>query len=137
MSFRYDMSPLKLYEQELKRFIQVIGNGLTYSNTLQEMGLREFPDRWKGIFMSDETYPLRGYSIVNTDPAGQPGEHWVAVADGMLYDSFGRANLINNPTLVDTELDAEQLIEEENCGQRCLAWLSVHYLLGPEAAKTI
>jgi hypothetical protein len=131
------MSPVQLYEQELKRFTQTMGTGLTYSNTLHEMGLREFPDRWKGIFMVDEMYPHRGYSIVNTDPVGQPGEHWVAVADGLLYDSFGRANLINNEALKDTELDAEQLLEEENCGQRCLAWLSVHYQLGPQAAQSI
>jgi hypothetical protein len=131
------MRPLQLYNQELKRFEEVMGGGITYSKSLDEMGRREFPDRWKGIFMSNERYPLKGYSIVNTDKKNQPGEHWVAVADGMLYDSFGRKNIINNPTLTDVDSDAEQFTEEENCGQRCLAFLSVHYNLGPRAAFTI
>lgn len=137
MSLRLDMDANKFYEQELKRFVSAIGPGITYSNTLNEMGMREFPDKWKGIFMSNSRYPLKGYSIVNTDMKGQPGEHWTAVADGLLYDSFGRANLLNNSRLLDVDLDAEQAIEEENCGQRCLAFLSVHYNLGPRAALKI
>ena len=137
MSLRLDMDPNKFYEQELKRFVSAMGSGLTYSNSLDEMGRREFPDKWKGIFMANERYPLKGYSIVNTDMKGQPGEHWTAVADGLFYDSFGRANLIDNLKLKDVDSDAEQALEEENCGQRCLAFLSVHNSLGPRAAWEI
>ena len=37
----------------------------------------------------------------------------------------------------ESEPDPEQDVRESNCGQRCLAWLSVVYELGPEDALTV
>ena len=50
----------------------------------------DFGARFNGVFASNERFPLRGYSIVNTLPRNTAGEHWLAICDGYLYDSFGR-----------------------------------------------
>ena len=52
------------------------------------------------------------YGIYNTDEA-PPGTHWFAVYDGYVYDPFGD----------DQSKSAEQKDSEDNCGQRCVAYL--------------
>ena len=74
--------------------------------------------------------------IVNTMKNG-PGEHWFALIRGksetLAYDSFGRT--LSNHQYSDP--DVEQGVFEENCGQRCLAWLCVAKNHGVEAALLI
>ena len=125
------------YTAEVKRFTNILGAGITAGAVLDRIGGQEFPGKWAGIFMADQDYPIGGYCVVNTDHSGEPGTHWVAVGEGMLYDSFGRRDILKNTRLSDTEYDAEQRQEEENCGQRCLAWLSVLETYGPTAAADI
>ena len=52
------------------------------------------------------------YAIYNTDH-GPPGTHWFAVYDGYVYDPLGD----------DQSGTAEQPKEDEDCGQRCVAYL--------------
>jgi len=52
------------------------------------------------------------YGVYNT-MNGPPGEHWIACYNNYTYDSFGR----------DASQDAEQEESEDDCGQRCIAWL--------------
>ena len=96
---------------------------------------------WRGIYAKDGPWKEKigkGYMIVNLDSKGQPGSHWVAVAGRLLYDSFGRKSILGESNgLQDVERDAEQRNAEDNCGQRCLAWLGVYRVLGPEIAYTI
>ena len=59
-------------------------------------------------------------ALVNTGEPGA-GEHWLAVAydagGDVVYDSLGGTEHgMTNP-------DAEQDTDEEDCGQRALAWL--------------
>lgn len=135
--FRKRYSTEDWYNIELKRFIGLLGSGITTGSDLDRVGRSEFKGKWSGIFMSDQNLPRRGYCIVNTDRVGDPGVHWVAVGSGMVYDSFGRSNILNKPGLKDTDYDAEQTNNEANCGQRCLAWLSVLDSYGPDEAATI
>ena len=62
----------------------------------------------------------------------------------VIYDSFGRSwkslfgdNLTQYKKVVNTENDAEQPMAAETCGQRCIAWLSVVYLLGINKAMLL
>ena len=90
------------------------------------------------MFASDEiprTFKSRQSAIVNLDPRSSGGSHWIAmvatVKDIIVYDSFGRDVLAGQLAGVRyTEDDAEQHIYENNCGQRCLAWLCVYYKHG-------
>lgn len=115
------------------------GSTALYSNRILEVGQILFGRRFKGVFPRDEYESVskqkEGFFIVNLDVSSLPGSHWVAIADGLLYDSFGRTNLGFN--LETTEDDAEQCKNEENCGHRCLAWLCVAYAMGSEAAKLV
>ena len=76
---------------------------------------------------------MRGYAIVNLDKHDMPGSHWVAMADSMVYDSFGRDVGLGETT----ERDVEQGRREDNCGQRCVAFLCVYHAYGPEIAYFI
>ena len=116
---------------------------ITGEDELRKAGKHLFGRRFKGVFAADEmTVPrmLRsGEScILNLDKRNQPGSHWIAIVRGkkefITYDSFGRRLTTNSK---HTEADAEQHIMEENCGQRCLAWLCVYYEFGEKCALMI
>jgi hypothetical protein len=88
--------------------------------------------------------------IVNNDASYQKGEHWIACCYDapnnriLVYDSFGRKtnNLVPQlrrlyPNIVDAEYDAEQKYSEDNCGQRCLAFLYCYDKYGWDEAQKI
>jgi hypothetical protein len=98
-------------------FSEFLGtDATTGEDQLDHAGKEAFGARFNGVFASNERFPLHGYSIVNTLPRNTAGEHWLAVCDGYLYDSFGR----------DKSGDTEQKYVETNCGQRCLAFINVY-----------
>ena len=77
--------------------------------------------------------------IVNTDKADESGEHWLALAHDLkrgviAYDSFGRQVA---PWALASDPDPEQRLLEQNCGQRCLAWLICWKKLGAVAALAV
>ena len=84
-------------------------------------------------------------AIINLDEHDEPGSHWIAMVkhnnDLLVYDSFGRKTtdiLPNfNKEVIDTDYDAEQQINEDNCGARCVAFLNVYDKLGFEYALLI
>ena len=110
-----------------------------------------FGDRYIGTFAAADQIPStmsNGQScILNTDRSDMSGRHWTAVTMGntgntvYAYDSFGRKirDLIALPwpRVIDAEQDAEQLIDETNCGARCLSWLHIRYSQGIRAALSI
>ena len=67
-----------------------MGEQTTDENELNMAGLAMFPHEWTGVFAGDETPPKRGYCIQNTAPRASGGVHWLARADGLVFDSFGR-----------------------------------------------
>lgn len=140
---------MDFYNQELKKFEKELGKDSTGLSELTRVGKQTFGKKYIGTFASDEKIHLKNGQccIVNTLPLGTPGEHWVAVAFNggcyILYDSFGRDNNemeienLDGLRICLTEQDPEQHESENNCGQRCLAWLSVFFKLGEAAALTI
>ena len=115
------------------------------------MGRLLFGRKYHGTYSSDNPPALSAkepYTIINTKPLHTGGEHWVALArvpetTGKLmhYGSFGRPHTElfpgKFPGAIDKELDAEQNNEATNCGQRCLAWLILFEVYGPETAKLV
>jgi hypothetical protein len=122
-------------------FVKQLGNGVTYSLHLNDVGRHVWPKKFKGVFASDDKIPATGYCIVNVDKRDMPGSHWIAICNSLVYDSFGRKTSKLTPHMIgnfrDTEYDAEQDDKEENCGSRCLAWIHVYDTMGASYALRI
>jgi hypothetical protein len=118
---------VKLVEKHLKH------DQSTFNTELHAKGLDYFGKKFAGVFAADQIprLPFGHYAIANLDKSNQPGSHWIALARSpkhyIVYDSFGRNTKKILPTLtmsnIQTDNDAEQSPTEDNCGQRCLAWL--------------
>lgn len=129
---------LILYKSLLDAIENSMGSGSTSSDQLDRVGRALFLTKWKGVYASDQYYPLKGYCIVNIDTSQLSGTHWVAVANGLTYDSFGRCGLLGNSNLTcGGDGVPDQSVLEMNCGQRCLAWLCVHQVYGNKGANMI
>ena len=122
------------YNIMLKKVIKDIGNNITDNVQLHNY----INDKLKfgGIYMVDEKIPKTKNTsfIINTDTTKGIGKHWCAVYVSdkgyyYVYDSFGRKSskilkpFVKGKIVIDTEYDAEQNVNEVNCGQRCVAWL--------------
>lgn len=141
------------YDLILRCMHNVLGNDATYTDDLDQLGRRMLGTKFRGVFPIDKVpslTPLSPYAIVNMDHSGLPGSHWIAFAYDwtcnrlVIYDSFGRPLKDIMPRLkkiygrvVTTDEDPEQRLKEENCGQRCLAWLYLFEKRGVEEALTI
>ena len=123
----------KMYDVFLLDVQAILGDQVTYSNTLNNLCSYLFGPLFQGVFARDTLPPKVRYAIVNLDRASESGSHWCAVADGMIYDSFGRDVGFG---LKMTDPDAEQDLLEVNCGQRCIAFLCVYHM-GAKYAKHI
>lgn len=117
-----------------------MGSNETSTDELTTAARRIFGSRYVGTFGCDQIPTVvDGQSyIVNTEPSTASGAHWLAVYNdgGRLigYDSFGRDI---HETVLESEPDAEQMVHESNCGQRCLAWLAILYALGVDDALEV
>lgn len=137
------------YREVLKKLENTIGSKVTFSNDLQSLGIRYFGLKFKGVYPSDKIPKLNNlqpYAIINLDNSSLPGSHWVAVAydnksgNIFVYDSFGRKTkkilpdiYIGGNKIIDSDHDPEQRLNEDNCGQRSLAWLIVFDEQGDKA----
>ena len=141
-----------IYSKIVVDMNKILGNKATYSDDLHTEARRQLGAKFKGVFPSDKVpklHQLTPYAILNLDNSSQSGSHWIAVAfdndddELVFYDSFGRKSSRIIPSIhreykvIDTHSDAEQRIKEDNCGQRCLAWLKLYDLLGKAAAIKI
>lgn len=130
------------YMKILKPFI---GNDTTYSNDLTAKGKAIFGNRYKGTFPSDKLPTIRNRQmyIANLDKSTMKGSHWVAVYknEGTLYvyDSYGRKSKKIIPSLfqkkgriIDTEYDAEQTNNQNNCGLRSVSALYLFDNFNPD-----
>ncbi len=128
---------MQSYNSYLREITNIMGHSqTTFGTDLATVGKILFGPLFRGTFARDEAPHGKGFFILNLDKRAQPGSHWIAVANGMVYDSFGRGKM-GFSYASSTDPDAEQNVEEDNCGQRSLAWLCVYFTKGPHVAKTI
>ena len=136
------------YKESLREIERGLGNGITNSREVTEMGECLFDAKYKGTYAVDRLPKLKHGEccIINLDRSHQPGSHWVAVFKSnnkyVIYDSFGRKSSkilksLKRLDIIDTDYDPEQMMQEDNCGQRSLAWLWCVYKLGIENALKI
>lgn len=145
----------KLYNKYLKEIeeLHTKHNSTTYLTELLGHGKKLFGVKFRGVYPSDKIPKLNNlqpYCILNLDKSNETGSHWVALcrnSDGtcIFYDSFGRHHtriisnleLSGNGRIVNSEKDKEQRISETNCGQRCLAFIKLLHMWGPDVARWI
>ena len=142
-----------IYNKILKDIVvPIIGNKTTYMSDLQKAGKMMFGVKFKGVYPSDKIPKLNelsSYAILNLDKSYEPGSHWIAIAKKgnrtYVYDSFGRTHTkiipnlkySGNGRLINTDRDAEQEIQQTDCGARSLAWLLLFHKWGVKYAKLI
>jgi hypothetical protein len=143
---------LMKYNDELSHIVDRLGNGVTYSDQLDEY-CRNYTnlskDNYLGVFTQDYKPPKQDCCfIINTATKDENGVHWcgVFIKRGVKYffDSFGRNpsklvkmfdnNLGGNIMYDDTKT---QQNKEMNCGQRCIAFLVLCSKYNPESAVLI
>ncbi|MCP4343532.1 MAG: hypothetical protein GY799_32815 [Desulfobulbaceae bacterium] len=132
----------------------ILGNDSTFSDKLDKVARKELGSKFHGVYPSDmipKLTSVKPYSIINTDNSKKPGSHWVGVAfdprdsSYLVYDSYGRKTSKLIPDLkrqhggriVESKNDAEQRLKENNCGQRCIAWLKCVDRFGYDLAKLV
>lgn len=135
-------SLMKQYSRILKLCIDVLGNGITDNNQLNDLMNWVLPNSFKGVCASNEVDKLLKLMrldfdciIVNNRRASTGGEHWVALIHfkdkNWYYDTFDRAigefvdarDIPKWINLRDANEDVDQSVNEDNCGARCCAWL--------------
>jgi hypothetical protein len=148
----------QFYDLTVNRLVRLLGTEPMYTDELNRLGKQLFGNKkYIGTFPVDKA-PLNksGYMIVNTDPSGESGEHWIAIiVDSKhiyVYDSYGRDTKNILPLLVqkakkkklkivesrrDAEQDDSKVYDRHTCGQRSLAWLLVVSELGIKNALKI
>jgi hypothetical protein len=150
---------MEYYNIILEKVEKMMGkNKSTLSTELEAVGKKLLGVKFKGVYPSDKIPKLNNlscYCIVNVDKSNEMGSHWMAIAKDVsnksaehgciLYDSFGRKHTKIIPSLrfsgngrvLDTDLDKEQNIKEENCGQRCISFLVFYDTFGKDMAMLI
>jgi hypothetical protein len=137
----YDIK--NFYDESLRKIQDKIGNNTTNNIQLDKVGKEMFKNKFGGVYSQDEIPKSKTkYYIVNTDTSDKAGTHWVAVADKYIYDSFGRntkqlGKYFKKHELIPTNKNIEQSILENNCGQRCLAYLNTFNKYGAICNKII
>lgn len=140
-----------IYNHFLHYVETLVGTGATFTDDLERVGKSLFKSKFAGVFPKDQIPTTRNfqYAIINLDDHDDPGSHWIAVSrlgthtnEGYLvYDSFGRptSDILPGMPFVteDTDPDAEQRLDEDNCGARALTWLLIVDLYGPAGGRQI
>lgn len=140
------------YNSMLNKINQQMGTGSTDNHQLHKFGKKLFKKSFRGVFAANQIPKMNNgdLAIINLSDLGDgPGSHWIGLVktkEGALaYDSFGRRihrilpKLIQsgNGIISETESDAEQSKSQDNCGQRCLAYLATYRRYGYHGAKFI
>ena len=89
-----------------------MGEETTDENELNMAGLAMFPREWAGVFAlcCRRDAAQAGLLRPNTAPRSSGGVHWLARAEGLIYDSYGRRKY------GDLSGDAAQKRDENCCG---------------------
>lgn len=138
----------KQYKKHTKDIEKDIGHkNSTYNTVLHAYGSKYFGKPFRGVYAINTIPKLKDNEscIFNLDRSDEKGSHWCAMYHlnkNYVYDSFGRRvlhkqNMNKYKNVVYTDDDKEQKESEYNCGQRCLAWLTLVYDKGIKAGLTI
>ena len=126
-------------------FAAQLGTRTTYQRDLERVGREHFGAAWGGVHSRDTVPRIQDKGtkvyVLNTDtaappPVGKGGVHWLAAMDhdGSRYmnDPLGSAGAQQRRHLVAlhpgaqwADMDAEQRVDERDCGVRSLVALHI------------
>ena len=135
--------PKTIYDHMLRKIEDKLGTGITDSDQLGQLGVELFGDCFGGVFSSDDMPKKLGDKlfIVNSDKQSEPGKHWMAVAGGHVYDSFGSTGselgAIFDRKMKTINTEKQQKVVESNCGQRAMTFLVCYHIMGPEVCNKL
>ena len=121
-----------LYEFTLNQIQKDLGSGITSDEQLEDYCT--FLPKFRGIHAWDKTPKLKNLEccIINLDTSDQPGSHWVALykykTKTYMFDSFDRK--ISSFRKIEIDSAVRQKPKEEDCGQRCIAFLALVETIG-------
>ena len=138
---------LIVFNKHKKALIKAMGTKSTTDRQLNTMGKQLFGAKYLGTY-SQDNIPWKKvhsiinfnntFAIINTDPVGKPGVHWVGLfvtaKTVYIWDSYGRKSQTLLPILVkqlktrkykfkDSDNDTDQSRRSQICGQLCLSWM--------------
>jgi hypothetical protein len=138
---------LKSFNKHKKALIKAMGTKSTTDRQLNTMAKQLFGAKYLGTY-SQDNIPWKKvnsilnfnntFAIINTDPVGKHGVHWVALyitaKTVYIWDSYGRNSKALLPLFVaqlktrkyrfkDSDNDIEQSKKSQICGQLCLSWM--------------
>ena len=103
----------KVLDQVKGRYGEMETSDSQLRDMLRHYKLTPFEVGTKGLFEQNaDNGTTPKYAIYNTDHT-PPGTHWFCTYDGYVYDPLGD----------DQSRTPEQPKEDEDCGQRCVAYL--------------
>jgi hypothetical protein len=132
--------------------VKLVGNNALWTNQVNELGHKYFGSKFHGTYSSDQLPTLtstKPYAVINVDSSRQSGSHWVALCycaskkQTLIFDSFGRLTRVLIPSVfkkyntIDTDYDHNQLISQNTCGQKSLAFIRIFDKSGFKVAKLI
>jgi len=124
------------------------GNGELDDVTLKRISKKYLGEQFLGVYPYDQypnDAPDDSYAIINTDPHGQQGVHWIGLYKKgktlYVYDSFGRhsknvlrqffhSHVARGFRVVDVNLKREQADKQNDCGLRSLTYLILEHRYG-------
>ena len=119
------------FDKCLAHVSRILDDGIpgTRTDQLAKLGKQLFGKTFKGVYPADGELPASGYFIANRDVAGLPGSHWLAVGDGVFFDSYdGMPSQVvgllkRKLSLTGLNPTTSQSVLARDCGERCIAFL--------------
>lgn len=118
----------KIYKEYYHLIKNILNDDTTFDYQLEKVGKKLFKHRFIGVFPCDRLPNIKNREmyIANLDSSDKKGSHWIAVYKYKklyVFDSFGRSSkkifpsvFGINENIQDTEYDAEQKKNKNDCG---------------------
>jgi hypothetical protein len=135
------VSPEQLFQEYRDAICSAVGTAETSTGELNKLGHRLMPGFYKGTFARGSAPANDGtrHLLIINQSTGPPGTHWVGCYrepghEDLIFDTYGRGNM-GLFSGRGTDTDVEQHIDDDWCGQGCLAWGLVCKHLGQRAIE--
>lgn len=137
--------------EQYNKYLSIVEKEFGHKNTTNNHELDKycravFGEKFRGAFAKDRipTLKNRECAIFNLDDHDEAGSHWMGLFKSgkkhIIYDSFGRSSKeleVPVKSYIDTQKDAEQRVDESNCGQRVISFLACCYTMPLSKVLTI
>jgi len=126
------------FEQCYVHICDILGDKTTNNIQLFKLGKKLFGDVFKDVYCSDDDIRLSNGQccIINTDPHGKPGLHWIGLYKHRnvyyVFDSFGRnihklSEFFRHKKWEEVEHNRVESYKSSNCGELSMTFLVIFH----------